>query len=346
MPKKSNIVKAQIEKPSKETKEIVKVEPVQLLRMTPLKDMKEWYNDFVKFSKEILKDGMDYGVIPGVEKPSLFKPGAEKLRFVYGLGVTITMVDKTVDLKEGIIDYTYKATVTTRANQILSECEGSANSYEPKFRYIWVKEEDLPKEINKGELKTRDAKINEFDFAIQKAETTGQYGKPAEYWAKFKDAIANGTAKEITRKTSTGKEMKAWEIGSVLYRIGNEDVVGLKNTIMKMAQKRAFVGAIMLATGASEFFTQDVEDMEIPVDESSELIALKKQKVNEQVEVSESALKQYLDLTKNAKDRNELYDLENTVKVDPKLTPKEKWIIRKEIAVQRGKLPPIEDIPF
>ena len=30
-----------------------------------------------------------------------------------------------------------------------------------------------------------------------------------------------------------------------------------------MAQKRAFVGATLLATGASEFFTQDIEDMEI-----------------------------------------------------------------------------------
>jgi hypothetical protein len=32
---------------------------------------------------------------------------------------------------------------------------------------------------------------------------------------------------------------------------------------MKMAQKRAFVGAVSTVTGASEFFTQDVEDMEI-----------------------------------------------------------------------------------
>jgi hypothetical protein len=36
----------------------------------------------------------------------------------------------------------------------------------------------------------------------------------------------------------------------------------MKNTIMKMAQKRAFVGAILIATGASEYFTQDIEDME------------------------------------------------------------------------------------
>ena len=39
--------------------------------------------------------------------------------------------------------------------------------------------------------------------------------------------------------------------------------MSMKNTIMKIAQKRAFVGAMLLATGASEFFTQDIEDMDI-----------------------------------------------------------------------------------
>ena len=36
------------------------------------------------------------------------------------------------------------------------------------------------------------------------------------------------------------------------------------NTIIKMAQKRAYVGAIMSATGTSELFTQDLEDEEQP----------------------------------------------------------------------------------
>lgn len=35
------------------------------------------------------------------------------------------------------------------------------------------------------------------------------------------------------------------------------------NTLQKMAQKRAYVGAIIIATGASDFFTQDVEDMDL-----------------------------------------------------------------------------------
>jgi hypothetical protein len=33
-----------------------------------------------------------------------------------------------------------------------------------------------------------------------------------------------------------------------------------KNTVVKMAQKRAYVGAVMSATGTSELFTQDIED--------------------------------------------------------------------------------------
>jgi hypothetical protein len=47
---------------------------------------------------------------------------------------------------------------------------------------------------------------------------------------------------------------------TTLYRIPNPDVADLVNTIQKMAQKRALVAATLIATSASEFFTQDVED--------------------------------------------------------------------------------------
>lgn len=50
-----------------------------------------------------------------------------------------------------------------------------------------------------------------------------------------------------------GKKIKTGEI---------ETPIGdLLNTLSKMAQKRAFVGAVLLATNASDFFTQDLEDM-------------------------------------------------------------------------------------
>jgi len=234
----------------------------QKLQMMSVGAAKEWYAKFVEFSKELLVDGKDYGIIPGVAKPSLYKPGAEKLRVAYSLTVLMDETDKTIDFETGYIDYTYKATVKTKQGQIIAQCEGSFNSWEPKTRYLWVKEDELPEDTDKATLKVRSGTISEFDFAVDKAETQGQYGKPAEYWQKFKDAIENGTAKKITKSTRSGKELDAWEIGGTLYRIQNPDIFGLKNTIQKMAQKRAFVGAMLIATGASEFYTQDVEDMD------------------------------------------------------------------------------------
>ena len=35
----------------------------------------------------------------------------------------------------------------------------------------------------------------------------------------------------------------------------------IRNTVQKMAEKRAFVSAVLLATGASDIFTQDLEDL-------------------------------------------------------------------------------------
>jgi hypothetical protein len=65
----------------------------------------------------------------------------------------------------------------------------------------------------------------------------------------------------VEKPTRRGKSV-AWEIDvdTALYRIPNPDVADVVNTIQKMAQKRALVAATLIATSASEFFTQDVED--------------------------------------------------------------------------------------
>jgi hypothetical protein len=232
-------------------------------KMQSLDEMKGWYSDFVKFSQEILVKELDYGIIPGVAKPSLLKPGAEKLRLAYGLFTDTGLISETCDYEKGILDFTYKTVVTNSNGKIIATCDGNANSFEPKFRYTWVKEHQLPKGIDKDKLVKKETKFNEFKFAIDKAETTGNYGKPMEYWNKFKEAIASGIAKKVERKTQAGKPMEAWEISDCLYRVDNPDIIGMKNTLMKMAQKRSFVGAMLISTGASQFYTQDVEDLEI-----------------------------------------------------------------------------------
>lgn len=236
------------------------------LQMMPLQDVKAWYDSFVEFSKSILKTDLDFGIIPGTGKPTLYKAGAEKLRFVYGLSVETECTDKVVDLDRPFIDYTYRCVIKTKNGQPLAQCEGSCNSMEAKYGYLWKPASELPGvDLSTLQSKTTGKKQSEFEFAINKSETGGQYGKPAEYWNQWKADIENGKAKKVQRKTKKGSEMAAWELDDVItvYKVINPDAIGFKNTIMKMAQKRAFVGAILIATGASEFFTQDVEDMEI-----------------------------------------------------------------------------------
>lgn len=236
------------------------------LQMIPISEAQNWYNQFVTFSKSILKMDLDYGVIPGTPKPSLYKPGAEKLRLVYGLGAELECIEKSIDIDRPYIDYTYRCTIKSKQGQILSQCEGSCNSMEPKFGYIWKPIEKIPFGIDVSELpsKLTRKRITEYDFAIRKGETSGPYGKSQAHWNKWRSAIQEGNAKKHFVQRS-GREMEEWEMEEtmILYRIANPNVVSMKNTIMKMAQKRAFVGAILLSTGASEFYTQDIEDMEI-----------------------------------------------------------------------------------
>ena len=47
-----------------------------------------------KFVREAMVPGQDYGVIPGTDKPTLHKPGAEKLAEFYGLAPTITVTNR------------------------------------------------------------------------------------------------------------------------------------------------------------------------------------------------------------------------------------------------------------
>jgi hypothetical protein len=126
-----------------------------------------------------------------------------------------------------------------------------------------VAKEQVPGHLDRAHLLKRGVRqtVSEFDFAIERAETTGTYGKPAEHWQRFRDAIRTDTARAVEKLTRRGKSV-AWEIDldTTLYRIPNPDVADVVNTIQKMAQKRALVAATLIATSASEFFTQDVED--------------------------------------------------------------------------------------
>lgn len=136
------------------------------------KDQRKQLMDFVRSQ---LRKGADYDTIPGTPKPTLLKPGAEKLCTLFQLGSRILDSKHEIDRESGFAMFTCKVQVFhIPTDKNLAESEASANSEEKK---------------NKGRA-----------------------------------------------------------------------LPDLLNTLGKMAFKRAFVSAVVLATNASDFFTVDLDD--------------------------------------------------------------------------------------
>lgn len=245
-----------------EEKEIV---PISLPKRLDVDGAVEVYRAQREFVSKIMQPDRDYGTVPGTNKPSLWKPGAEKFHRFYGFQVEVKISDKIeqwdvpVSLTAfPLFSYTYECTVKDRNGNLIATAEGNCNSYESKYQWRWSN--IPPSKYSIEHLETRPGREIEFKFAIEKKETTGAYGKPIEYWEGWEEDIAEGKATSIKRKTRSGKNLDAYERDASTYRIPNEDIFSQVNTIMKMAQKRAYVGGILLASNASEYFTQDLED--------------------------------------------------------------------------------------
>ena len=221
---------------------------------------------FQAIVRKELKEGHDYGIIPGTgNKPTLLKPGAEKLAKLLNCFDDYEIIDRIEDWVKPLFRYLIRCTLSDMATGTkISSGLGECNSYESKYRFRWVGEDQVPASIDKTALKTKTAgrNLSEFKFAVDKAETTGQYGKPAEYWKKWQDAIKSGEAKSIKKATKGGKEYDAYELKAeaTLFQVENADIFDQVNTILKMSKKRALVDAALSAGRLSDLFTQDLED--------------------------------------------------------------------------------------
>lgn len=120
-----------------EVKEIVTQEQEGLSINTKnaelVRDNLEKLNLLAETIKAALIEGLDYGVIPGVQKPSLFKPGAEKIALMYGLTQEYQILENIRDKEEGIILYKFKAMLFNGAGKQITEGYGLCSSQEKKY---------------------------------------------------------------------------------------------------------------------------------------------------------------------------------------------------------------------
>lgn len=120
-----------------------------------------------------LKPGHDYDTIPGTSKPTLLKPGAEKLLMMFGLTSEYQIIEKIEDYEKGIFAYTIKC-ILSKGGYKITEGVGSCNSKENKYRWRWVDESDLPTGVDKSSLKQRTNRWGNAEYQIENDEIYSQ----------------------------------------------------------------------------------------------------------------------------------------------------------------------------
>lgn len=202
-----------------------------------LKEFEEFCRGYLKESKDGGVDGGDYGVIPGAgTKKVLMKSGAEKLCEIYGLYDEYEIIQKVEDWDRGLFDYELRCVIKSRRDDsIVGTGLGSCSSFESKYRWR-VAQRKCPVCRAEAVIKGR----KEYD------KTGGDGG-----WLCFKKK--GGCGEQFT---DTDTRITSQDVG----RVENPDIIDTKNTVLKMAKKRAKIDAVIGVTRSSGIFTQDMED--------------------------------------------------------------------------------------
>lgn len=114
-------------------------ENVQPISVVPdfaitLNEAKQRIEILQKFVKEMMIPEIDYGVIPGCKKPSLYKSGAEKLCDIFGLSKHIEIINRMEDWDNKIFHFEVKAVlINKRTGHIEAEGIGCCNNKEKKY---------------------------------------------------------------------------------------------------------------------------------------------------------------------------------------------------------------------
>jgi hypothetical protein len=202
--------------------EVLRASPGGLAFAYSPEQLKAQMAALMEMRKAVLVQGTDFDTIPGTNKPSLYKPGAEKLVMVAGLAVH---EDSHVE-----------------RNAVTGEREGLT------ARYTMLR--PMPGARWKCGL------CGEEVEGIPVGQSEGYAGYDEDRFYKSA-ALARADAESRERFNAQKYERSVnpakWD--------NVEEYRAPWNSVLKMAQKRGFVGTTLNALSASGLFTQDVEDV-------------------------------------------------------------------------------------
>lgn len=186
--------------------------------------------------KQAMKQDVDYGVIPGTKsKPTLLKPGAEKLCQMFRLSDEYD--EAIIDLPGGHREYRVKCRLTHFPSQtFVGEASATCSTMESKYRYRGG--------ARKCPMCGKEAiKKSKFPPRDQPQKQPGYY-----CFAKIGGCGANFDAddKDIVSQSEQKTE--------------NPDIADSYHNVQSIAYKRAYLAATRKATASSEMFTDSMED--------------------------------------------------------------------------------------
>ena len=180
----------------------------------------------------LLVKGQDYGHVPGISKPFLQKPGAEKLANFYGLAIRFE-ADRLIGDGKDSPQLTYHVRAYAHLKDfdgpVVAQGFGEANTWEERYRY--VTQRPMCPSCGNTELVMRKSP----------PQLAGKLNCPTWQGKGGCNAVFEPNDPRVPK---AGK-------------VENPDVWGLANTLIKMAEKRSAVDCVLRATGTSGFFSQD-----------------------------------------------------------------------------------------
>jgi hypothetical protein len=197
--------------------------------------LREQVNLIQEVMKSVMRENEHYGKIPGCgDKPSLLKPGAEKLMFTFRLVADpeVEVFDLYHPTVGGHREYRVKVRISSMGGTYMGGGVGSCSTMESKYRF------------RGGEKISTDQKV------------------PTEYW-NLKKAGKFDEAKTLIGGDNYGvaKIDGTWMICEIGEKQEHDNPADFYNTCEKMAKKRALVDATLTVTAASDIFTQDIEEL-------------------------------------------------------------------------------------
>ena len=105
---------------------------IENISMTQVSGTLQKIYQFQQLVNSQLKKDHDYGVIPHTQKPTLLKPGAEKILMLMGITSEFEIADSTRDWEKGFFQYQVRCKLF-KNGLLLTEGLGAANTKETKF---------------------------------------------------------------------------------------------------------------------------------------------------------------------------------------------------------------------